>query len=130
MENQASRKATTGTSAVPLHGWAGLLLVLTFWWVNWAWTGLRTHWAFFPLWLGYCLTIDALVLVRTGTSLLTRSWRKYIGLFLVSAPVWWLFEALNERLQNWHYVGSELFTPFQFWAWATLNFTTVIPAVF
>jgi hypothetical protein len=98
--------------------------------LNWSLNGARTHWAFFPLWLGYCLTIDALVLARTGTSLLTRSWRKYIGLFLVSAPVWWLFEALNERLQNWHYMGSELFTPFQFWAWATLNFTTVIPAVF
>ena len=36
----------------------------------------------------------------------------------------------NWRLQNWYYVGGELFTHFQFWAWATLNFTTVIPAVF
>jgi hypothetical protein len=112
------------------HGWLGLGLVAVFWTLNWSLSGARTHWAFFPLWLGYCLTIDALVLARTGTSLVTRNWRKYIGLFLVSAPVWWLFEALNGRLQNWHYLGSELFTPFQFWAWATLNFTTVIPAVF
>ncbi len=123
-------QVSTPRKTLAPHGCLGLGLVAVFWTLNWSLSGARTHWAFFPLWLGYCLTIDALVLARTGTSLLTRSWRKYIGLFLVSAPVWWLFEALNGRLQNWHYVGSELFTPFQFWSWATLNFTTVIPAVF
>jgi hypothetical protein len=105
-------------------------LIVVFWLLNWSLSGLRTHWGFFPLWLGYCLTVDALVFYRTGTSLLTRSWRKYVGLFLVSAPVWWIFEAVNWRLQNWHYDGGEFFTPFQFWLWATLSFTTVIPAVF
>jgi hypothetical protein len=114
----------------PTHGWIGLGLVIIFWMLNWSLSGPRTQWGFFPLWLGYCLTIDALVFLRKGTSLLARSWRKYIGLFLVSAPVWWLFEALNWRLQNWHYDGAELFTPFQFAFWATLSFTTVIPAVF
>jgi hypothetical protein len=113
-----------------LHGWLGLGLIAIFWVINWSLEGPRTHWAFFPLWLGYCLTIDALVLFRTSTSLLTRSWRKYTGLFLVSAPVWWLFELINYRVQNWHYDGGELFTPFEFWAFATLSFTTVIPAVF
>jgi len=115
---------------LPLHGWLGLGLVLVFWFLNWGLKGPRTHWGFFPLWLGYCLSIDALVFLRKGTSLLTRSWRKYVGLFLISAPVWWLFEIVNARLQNWHYNGAELFTPFQFWLWASLSFTTVIPAVF
>lgn len=112
------------------HGWVGLALIAVFWTLNWSLSGLRTHWGFFPLWLGYCLTIDALVYSRKGTSLLTRGWRKYIGLFLISAPAWWLFEVVNWRLGNWHYVGGEFFTPFQFWFWATLSFTTVIPAVF
>jgi len=115
---------------LPLHGWLGLGLVLVFWYLNWGLKGPRTHWGFFPLWLGYCLSIDALVFLRKGTSLLTRSWHKYVGLFLISAPVWWLFEIVNARLQNWHYNGAELFTPFQFWLWASLSFTTVIPAVF
>jgi hypothetical protein len=113
-----------------LHGWAGLGLICVFWWINWSPGGPRTHWAFFPLWLGYCLTVDALVLVRTGTSLLTRSRRKYAGLFLVSTFVWWLFELFNERLQNWHYDGAELFPPLVFFSLASLSFTTVIPAVF
>ncbi len=113
-----------------LHGWLGLGLIALFWPLNWFLDGLRTNWGFFPLWLGYSLTVDALVFLRRGTSLLTRNWRKYVGLFIISAPVWWLFEALNERLQNWHYVGSELFSPLAFWIWATLSFSTVIPAVF
>ncbi|UCH59932.1 MAG: hypothetical protein JSV61_00235 [Anaerolineales bacterium] len=112
------------------HGWLGLVLAGGFWILNWTLDGTRTHWGFFPMWLGYCLTIDALVYLRKGTSLLTRSWRKYVSLFLISAPVWWIFEVVNWRLQNWHYVGADSFTPFQFWVWATLSFTTVIPAVF
>ncbi len=114
----------------PRHGWLGLALVVIFWFLNWTLSGLRTHWGFFPLWLGYCLTVDALVFWRTSTSLLTRSWRKYIGLFVVSAPVWWLFEALNLRTQNWFYDGAEFFTPLSYGLLTTLSFTTVIPAVF
>jgi len=123
-------RAEIRSRTLPLHGWIGFGLVILFWGLNWGLEGPRTHWGFFPLWLGYCLTIDALVYLRKGTSLLTRSWLRYIGLFLMSAPVWWMFEALNARLQNWHYDGGELFTPFQFWFWATLSFSTVIPAVF
>ena len=117
-------------SKLPLHGWLGLGLVVIFWILNWMLTGPRTNWGFFPLWLGYCLAMDGLVFWRTGTSLLTRSWQKYIGLFLISAPVWWLFELLNLRTQNWTYIGAELFSPFQYVFWTTLSFTTVLPAVF
>ena len=115
---------------VPFQGWLGLSLIILFWILNWALSGARTHWGFFPLWLGYCLAIDGLVFWRTGTSLLKRSPHKYVGLFLVSAPVWWIFELLNVRTQNWTYIGVELFTPLQYAFWTTLSFTTVIPAVF
>jgi hypothetical protein len=121
---------STGKSKFPTHGWLGLFLASLFWILNWTLPGTRTHWGFFPMWLGYCLIIDGLVFRRTGTSLLTRSWRKYIGLFIVSAPGWWLFELLNLRTQNWTYPGAEIFTPLQYAFWTTLSFTTVIPAVF
>jgi hypothetical protein len=117
-------------SKFPLHGWLGFSLVIIFWIINWTLPGARTHWGFFPLWVGYCLGIDGLVFARTGTSLLTRSPRKYMGLFIVSAPVWWTFELFNLRTQNWTYVGAEIFTPLQYAFWTTLSFTTVIPAVF
>ena len=114
----------------PWHGWLGLALMATFWALNWGLEGLRTHWGFFPMWLGYCLLVDGLVYFRTGTSLLRRSWRRYSGLFLVSAPAWWLFEALNRRLQNWIYLSGEQFSHLEYFTLWTLSFTTVIPAVF
>ncbi len=114
----------------PFHGWFGLALAILFWIINWTWDGLRTYWAFFPMWLGYCLTVDALVYYRTGTSLWTRSPRKYGSLFLISAPVWWMFEALDLRTQNWVYLGAQDFSSLSYAFWTTLSFTTVIPAVF
>lgn len=123
-------KMVTRVKRFPVHGWIGLGLAAVFWTLNWSLPGLRTQWAFFPLWVGYCLTVDGLVFWRTGTSLFARNRKKYVGLFIASTPVWWLFELANWRLQNWHYIGAEAFSTFQFWFWATINFTTVIPAVF
>ena len=73
--------------------------------------------------------VDALAVRRTGTSLLERSLPRYVGLFLVSAPAWWLFEAINLRTQNWIYVGAEAFPPLAYAFWTTLSFATVLPAV-
>jgi hypothetical protein len=53
-----------------------------------------------------------------------------VGLFLISAPVWWIFEVFNLRTHNWIYVGVEIFSPLEYMIWTTLSFTTVIPAVF
>jgi hypothetical protein len=113
-----------------LHGWLGLGLIGIFWPLNWLLPGSRTHWGFFPLWLGYSLAVDAWSLRRQGTSLLTRGWKRYLGLFLVSIPVWWLFEAINERTQNWQYAGRHLFGNTEYVVLASLSFSTVIPAVF
>lgn len=120
----------SSSSRFAVYGWLGLGLIAMFWPLNWLLSGPRTHWGFFPLWLGYCLTVDALVLYRRGTSLLSRDWRKYVGLFLVSAPAWWLFEFINQRLQNWHYLGHHLFTNLEYAALSSLSFSTVLPAVF
>ena len=128
--NTRADRTAPGIRTFPAHGWMGLLLVAASWWLNWGLDGLRTYWAFFPLWLGYSLAIDALVRWRTGTSLLTRSWRRYVGLFIISAPAWWLFEAVNLRTQNWVYLGVDQFTPPAYAFWTTLSFSTVVPAVF
>jgi hypothetical protein len=91
---------------------------------------LRTHLLFFPLWLGYILCTDRLVLSRTQTSLLRRSPGGFWTLFLVSIPLWWIFELLNLRLRNWEYLGRENFTDIEYFLLASLSFSTVVPAVF
>lgn len=113
----------------PIQGWIGAVLIAVFWPINWLGMGDRTHLGFFPLWLGYCLVMDGWVNKRKGHSLLTRNWRRYVGLFILSIPMWWLFEALNIRLQNWQYIGRETFTNLEYAILASLSFSTVIPAV-
>ncbi len=130
MKAKADIGFTSRRRGWPAHGWLGLGLVVTFWILNWSLSGLRSHWTFFPLWLGYCLTVDALVVARKGNSLLTRDPRAYAGLFLVSAPAWWLFELVNWRTQNWYYDGRHLFTNLQYFVLASFSFSTVMPAVF
>jgi hypothetical protein len=112
------------------HGLAGLLLIAVFWPLNWLLPGLRTAYLFFPLWLGYILTVDALVLARTGTSLFARSPRDFILLFIVSAPAWWIFEFINDRTQNWEYVGRGNFSALEYFVLCSVSFSTVMPAVF
>jgi hypothetical protein len=124
------KRARQGASNFPFRGWLGIALCVGFWMLNWGLEGPRTHWGFFPLWLGYCLTVDGLTRWRTGTSLLSRGRRAYVGLFLLSAPAWWLFEALNLRTQNWFYIGVDGLSPLGFALLTTLSFTTVVPAVF
>jgi len=69
------------------QGWLGLILLAICWPLNWTLPGMRTAYLFFPLWLGYILVVDALVLCRTGSSLWSRSRRHFALLFVASAPV-------------------------------------------
>ena len=82
------------------------------------------------MWLGYCLTVDGLVFMRKGNSLLTRDPKAYALMFLISMPGWWLFELFNLRLQNWVYLGMEEFSNLEYFLLSSLSFSTVMPAVF
>ncbi|MDE3087866.1 MAG: hypothetical protein KGJ80_00580 [Chloroflexota bacterium] len=114
----------------PLHLFLGLALVAIFWFASWTHLGVMGEYAFFPLWLGYILVVDALVAWRTGSSLLTRHPQEFVALFLLSAPVWWLFEGLNNFVLNWHYMDTEDLSFWRVLLVGSIDFSTVIPAVF
>ena len=128
--SRSSAKQRQRTLILAPHGWAGVILIALAWPLNWMLAGLRTHLLFFPLWLGYALLVDALVLRRRGTSILARSRRDFVLLFVCSAPAWWLFEVFNWRTQNWDYLGGGQFGAVTYFLLTTLSFTTVMPAVF
>lgn len=122
--------STIGIDRLPIHLFIGLAFVGIWWSIAWFGSGTARELYFFPLWLGFILTIDALCLMKRGTSLLTRSGWTMVSLFVLSIPLWWLFEAINTRLQNWEYVGAEGMSGFSY-AWrASVAFSTVIPALF
>ncbi len=117
-------------NSFPRHLAIGLSLVAAFWlasWNRWGWLG---EYSFFPLWLGYILVVDALVARRTGTSMLLRQPRGWFLLFLLSAPVWWIFEFHNYFLLNWRYLVPHQPTFWEMLIVGSVNFSTVIPAIF
>ncbi len=123
-------RVTGQTRTVPGHLLAGLLLILVTWPL--AWSGARpwSEHTFFPLWLGYILTVDGLTVWRVGDSLLTRDWRRFGLLFVMSIPLWWLFEFANQYLGNWVYIQAEEISSREFALRASLAFSTVMPALF
>jgi hypothetical protein len=123
-------RTMTKTKTLPLHLFLGLALVAIFWYASWTHLGALGEYSFFPLWLGYILTVDALVAWRRGTSLLTRAPREFVALFVLSAPVWWLFEGQNNFVLNWHYIDTQSFTFWRALLIGSIDFSTVIPAVF
>lgn len=113
---------------LPYRGLLGLLLIA----IAWPLSQQISQNLFFPLWLGFILLVDGLVLRRTGTSLAVRSPKIMVVMFIVASPYWWAFEGINEITQNWVYVTSTeedsggLVGVIQ----ASLSYSTVVPAVF
>lgn len=113
---------------LPYRGLLGLLLIA----IAWPLSQQISQNLFFPLWLGFILLVDGLVLRRTGTSLVVRSPKIMVVMFIVASPYWWAFEGINEITQNWVYVTSTeedsggLVGVIQ----ASLSYSTVVPAVF
>jgi hypothetical protein len=118
--------------ALPLWGWGGTLLIALAWWLAWTrfpWFAAFQPFTFTPLWLGYIVVMNALTYRTTGTCLLVHRTGYLFMLFLVSAAFWWCFEYLNRFVQNWYYVGIENFSPSAYVCYATMSFSTVLPAV-
>jgi len=115
---------------LPYRGLLGLILICLAWPFSWAESGTGLQYTFFPLWLGFILAVDGLVLRRTGTSLIVRSPKIMAMMFILAVPYWWMFEAINQVIQNWVYIGSDPETSLFSLIQTSLAFSVVIPAVF
>ena len=115
---------------LPYRGLLGLMLICVAWPFSWAESGTGLQYTFFPLWLGFILAVDGLVLRRTGTSFIVRSPKIMAMMFILAVPYWWMFEAINQVIQNWVYIGSNPETSLFSLIQTSLAFSVVIPAVF
>lgn len=116
-------------SRIPHQLILGLALIAIWWPIAWLQVRPFSDYYFFPLWLGYILAVDGIVEWRTGTSPWRRSQTTFILLFPLSAVLWWIFEGLNEFLQNWYYIHPAGTGQLFYFVTSTLSFATVIPAV-
>ena len=116
----------------PIWGWAAVLWLAVSWMLAWTripWFESFQHHTFAPLWLGYIGVVNAITMQRAGSCLLTREPARFAALFPLSALFWWFFEYLNRFVANWRYVGIEDFGALEYTFFATLAFSTVLPAV-
>jgi len=128
-----ARAAIGSARRFPRHGVAGLVMMLVGWVCAWLPTHPLSAGSFILLWVGFIFAVDELVLWRRGTSLWQDHRWKFVQLFLFSVPVWWLFEGLNIRVQNCHYILDQPYgyrwTSLTYNLMATACFSTVLPAV-
>lgn len=126
---ELSRSFSAAARGIPQRFLLGIGLVALWWALSWAGRRPFSDYAFFPLWLGYILTMDGLLQLRSGTSPIARGGRRVALLFVSSIGLWWVFEALNEVLDNWHYLTPRHYSPLAYALLASLAFSTVTPAV-
>lgn len=116
----------------PWWGWLGLALTGVTWfmaWTRFSWFNSLQVFTFTPMWLGYILVVNALTYKRTKHCMLRDRPGFLVLLFLISAVFWWYFEYLNRFVQNWYYEGIGTLSRLQYFFFATLPFSTVLPAV-
>jgi hypothetical protein len=132
-EGSRSELASRGFNRrFPIWGWCALVWTMAWWvlaWTRWAWFEDLQHYTFFPLWLGFIVTVNGLTERRAGTCMMRRAPRIWLALFVTSALFWWLFEWLNRFVRNWHYLAVEDFGAAAYALHASLCFSTVLPAV-
>lgn len=114
---------------LPYRGLLGLTLIAIAWPASWDSWGVLGRYSFFPLWLGYILTVDSLVLRLKGTSIISRNFKVFLGMFLFAIPLWWLFEGINQFTGNWTYIRGREYSDYRFLV-SSWNFSIVIPAIF
>jgi len=107
----------------------GALLCGLSWYFAWSDLGLVSRYSFFPLWLGYIVLVNGIAELVFADSLFRRLGGNFPWLFVLSVPFWWFFEFLNVFVQNWHYVFAAPISTLHFAIEASVDFSTVVPAV-
>ena len=129
---QTGFQAHRGTGdCFPWWGWIGIIGISAAWIVAWSrfeWMQSAQAHTFTPLWIAYILLVNAISQKRTGSCLMCDRPLFFLLLFPLSALFWWFFEYLNRFVQNWYYIGPR-FSPWSYFWYATLPFSTVLPAV-
>ena len=128
------RKEDPRKPAVPFPwwGWGGACLCAASWilaWGRFPWMDRFQAHTFTPLWIAFILLVNAFTVRRTGRCLMLSRTRSFLLLFPASAGFWWSFEYLNRFVGNWRYAGVAGFGAGEYFLFATLPFSTVLPAV-
>lgn len=88
--------------------------------------GLRSYWNplfFFGLWTA------ATIMIRTLAGDTPLPLARQAACMALSIPLWWWFEKVNSWVNNWHYHSLFQYGPVEYFLFASLTFSTVVPAL-
>jgi len=80
-------------------------------------------------WWSYIIFVESFLFLRGAESLLFQHPWKFLVMLPLSATVWLVFEALNFRLSDWHYVNVPDQTALR-WIGYPVAYSTVLPGIF
>ena len=80
-------------------------------------------------WWSYIIFVESFLYCRGAKSFLFENPRKFLLLLPLSTTVWLIFEALNFRLADWHYVNIPYGTAVR-WTGYLVAYSTVLPGIF
>lgn len=112
----------------PRHGVSGaqiaigLGLLIPGWIALWTTSAYLNPLAFTAMWSGAAVLMWAAARDYPGV-------RRHLTLAVISVPLWWYFEAINTRTENWEYLGRDRYSDLEFGILASAAFATVIPAL-
>jgi len=116
----------------PWWGWLALACGVIVWglaWTRFDWFKPMQGFTFGPLWFAYIVVVNAWTFKRSRRCMMIDRPRMFSAMFALSAAFWWYFEYLNRFVQNWYYEGIGELTPLSYFLFATIPFSTVLPAV-
>ncbi|MBS3065082.1 MAG: hypothetical protein J4451_01120 [DPANN group archaeon] len=98
------------------------------------------NWYFPIIWFGYILVLDAVIYKLKGNSLISNRFEQFLGMVILSALFWWIFEFINIPVHNWSYSNVDFLETGVKAAvsnagnlkniFGTIAFSTVLPAFF
>ncbi len=126
---ELSRSAQRGgRQQMPVYGWIGLAIIFVAEPLMFAKVEPVYSWFTPIVWTGYILFLDGLIFRLSGTSWIHDRRGLFAFMLPYSIAVWFLFEAYNLHLRNWHYVNLPESIPLRilgyFW-----SFATVLPGI-
>ena len=98
-------------------------LLITSWILLWTRTSYWGPLFFTGTWLG------ATVLIYSAGPDRYPGIRRHLSLTLLSIPLWWWFELVNGRVDNWEYLTAFDYGVVPYALFASLAFSTVVPAI-
>lgn len=85
---------------------------------------------FYPfVWWSYILTVDGIIYRLQGNSLIISRTREFLMMIPWSVTFWLLFEMVNLRMENWHYVNV-IDNQALRWGGYFISYATVLPGLF